>query len=197
MTGREIAYLGCRLIAIYWALNVIYSAAGLVESLLLLSSGALGKDATQSGAFLLHNGVLIALYLFLAVGLWIGAKPLAQRIAPGSTSLPENRNITLREVQAIAFSAVGLFILIGALPKLGAEIYKTYLLGKTFDVPPVASLREKTYPFQLALELFFGLALFLGGRGFGGWLFWFRELGMKSKTSNNGLKSDAQKRRAP
>lgn len=197
MSGREIALVGCRLIAIYWALHTVYAAVNLIQAIPILRSGFFGEAAQQPDMLVYYGVISIILYLGSAVGLWLGAKPLARAVLPDVRNRTKIIKLNLSEAQAIAFSAVGLLILVGALPKLAAEIYRLHLINDAFDAPPTKSLHDKIYPIQIGLELLLGFILLFGGRTFSCMLWWFRGLGMKSKASNDRYKGGARKRRVP
>jgi hypothetical protein len=118
------------------------------------------------------------IYLVASIGLWIGAGRIAQVALPQAARPAEHGALSVREWQAIAFSSVGLFVLVSALPKIGAELYRTYLTNEAFGIPPLTHVAQKAYRFRIALEAVFGMGLLLAGGALAGLLARFREVGL-------------------
>jgi hypothetical protein len=190
MSAKDFAFIGMRLLAIYLALNVIYSIAGMAEAAVALTTGAFGAEVDKPAPFVYYGFISTFLNLFFAVLLWIGAERLVHVVVPAKMLPASREHRRSIEFQAIAFSAVGLLILVNALPKIGGELYKAYLIAHSFDIQPQVSLADKARYVQVGLQALFGLMLLIWGAALSGLLLWFRELGVATKTSNHRLKSD-------
>jgi len=197
MNVRDIAFIGVRLMAIYLALNAIYSIAGIAETVVALTTGAFGAEAVKPSAFVYYGLISTFLYLLFALILWLSAGRLAQAISPARLAPSGEKQLRKSEFQAMAFSVVGLLILVSALSKIGGELYKAYLISNAFNVSPEISFADKAQRLQIGVEALFGLVLLVWGGTLSGLLVWFRRLGLSTKTSSSRVKGDARKRRAP
>lgn len=169
MKPREMAFAGCRLLAIYWvlsALNIFWNNASI-----LLSSGNSGIEGPGGLFETLGMGILIfVLNLAVAAVLWFWAPSLARAIAgaahPGSKSSDDRVEVAWQET---LFSAAGLFIAVTAIPEIGHVAYQIAgIEGRPAYEPQLTSLRGQML--LKATQLAIGLALFFGGRGLSGLL---------------------------
>lgn len=194
MSGRQLAFIGIRLIAVYLALNLLYYVAGIGETLLASHSGG-ETEGVRGGAFLYYGVISAILYLGLSLTLWIGADAIARTVAPETTVTGRQRPVSARTLQAIAFSAVGLFILVNALPKIAGELYRAHLVNSALHVPQEVSFSTKARRAQVGLEAVLGVALMLGGGAPSGMLVRFRALGLPPEPPKSRPEGSTPKQR--
>ena len=160
MTKRSIASLAIKLMAVY---VLILSAPS------ILSLGAvLGPLGADSSLWVLFSAI-VSLIIFLGAFIWLirRADWFAQKIVPDDESTEAIDKLTLSEVQAIAFSCIGLLVLSQTLPALGQQISYIGALKYAADpgvkVPIFASSLSKIL--STVLQLAIGAYLFLSPRG--------------------------------
>ena len=189
MSLRDLAFVGLRLIAIFLALNVVHSIAAVAQVLVTWSD-----DRVPVNPFIYYGAISSAIYLLLSACLWFTAGRLSALVAPFGAPTKTGDSPRMRELQVIAFSAVGLFVLVGALPKLAGELHRLYFLANAITISPETTLGDVARRIQIGVEMLLGVSLLLGGGAFAGMLARFREVGLPpvSETSNNTPHSDAR-----
>ncbi len=183
MTNRDIALIGCRLLAIYWLIASIqlleHFIAGLVTWYGLKEVG--DDNAVQQVAFVYYGMLPFLTYLVAALFLWFAARRIANAIIPVSEKPDSESAFNLTGLQTVAFAAVGLFVLLDAVPEFGGILY-TKRVFEQMDVTTAVGLNSQLL--RASLQMLLGVALLLGARGFSGIVTWVRELGQRSKTSD-------------
>lgn len=184
MTSREIAVVGCRLMAIYYFINAIYSPSGSLGALVAIFATGSEKVGESFDWLLYYNSLSIFLFLAIALILWFGAKRIAKSVVSGETASTSTGTLKFEDLQSIAFSAVGLFLLVNALPAIVGLLYQMQMKANLLAYPNKTSFTEYGQIVQTSIEAGLGVILLLWGRTLSGMLLWFREYGVKSKTSN-------------
>ena len=114
-----------------------------------------------------------AVVLALSVVLWHSASWLAQRLIAGPSEVAE-RSSSFDSWFSVGCALIGLWVLAKAIPALlhylvanfmGAEVFpNTYVVAPEWHLTAIFN----------TIQLFFGLALFLGGKGLGRVVLWVR-----------------------
>src|SRR3990172_1000700 len=175
MTKHDVAFLACRMMAIYAALLTLQRFAYIS----LDFRGYFGPSDWRPTAavMVLSTVVAIGLTASFALLLWIGADRIASMMCPGAELEPAGPSITAQCAEEIAFSAVGLFILVRAIPKLAQELIRLLML------PPDAMIPRITEPMWFAefgstlAECVIGAWLALGPRWWARWIRALRNVG--------------------
>lgn len=155
MSNRGIAVVGVRLLALYLVLRLVFLVPELVAYWRYADGGGVTYFATLAAV------ALIAAFLWFRVGTVVGW------ILPARTaqSLAEEDGPQERQVQALAFSAVGALLLAWTAPDL---ILHGYLLYRDWTfVPSVASLDAGPLmdAAKALLRAILGALLFFGSGG--------------------------------
>jgi hypothetical protein len=164
MTPREIANLCCRLMAIYalfQGLAFLPSLAALIDPLthpMDLSTAELFSRVLWA----MHPAVMIAAAAFLwrwspLVASWMVGHDIQDAVAePEST----RRKATLRDVHGVAFSVIGLWVLVHAAQDIAGHAF--YLV---YDDPTVTGNRWVGVYGRIVVQLALGIWLLFGARG--------------------------------
>lgn len=111
MHNKHIAEMACKILAIYIFIQGLIQLTYFPMSLITDIGGQVNLIVVSFIPFMILFAVSILL--------WIYAKVLAEYIAPSEDiSVRETPNHDYNELQAIAFSVVGLVIIAGAIPRL-------------------------------------------------------------------------------
>ncbi len=177
MNKDDFAYIGCRLLALYWAVRAIYSLTSFAISYAAWKSSS-SEFSNQMEDMIYFSLAPLVLYIIIAIILWFGAGRIVQLILPVNPQKRENSPISLFQVQAVAFASVGLFILFNALPEIGGVLYKVHL-AREMDSYAHISFETKALIFEYALRICLGTFLLFGSKGLSGLLVRLRQAGMK------------------
>lgn len=106
MRPRSAAILACRIIALFFGIQAVIQAV----SLLAFSGGALGG----TGAF----WALVGTTFVVAIFLWVAAENISQGMIRGAPDEPSGASHRLVNAHAVAFSIVGVVLIVQAIPSL-------------------------------------------------------------------------------
>ncbi|MDN5850618.1 MAG: hypothetical protein L0H63_13430 [Nitrococcus sp.] len=156
MTNRGLAVLGIRLFSLFIALQALLSPLQPYIRVQVLDSGSVTSTSTLLG---------LLLCLMVAALLWVSVGRIADLVLPERRGYPavHGEAVTIHDAQVIAYSAVGLYLVVDSLPHIAVASW------------PLLANHPQSYGFsdQLGLvaagiRLMLGAALFLGGRGLAG-----------------------------
>jgi hypothetical protein len=180
MTKREIAALICKVLGIYAFIGALNSLPFVfmpaVTSMVNASSGATPTDsATRLGAII--NALPVVLHILAGLFLWLGADNLARRMVKDADTVAQS--VIGQEVQIVAFSSLGLFTLLQAVPRVGQIVTNFYILSQQ-DALMRREFKGLTAPdiVGLLIQLALGLWLLFGTSGLVKMLQSFRSVGM-------------------
>ncbi len=180
MTKREIASLACKILAVYALLQIpqyLQSVYFFVVSLFteVLSFGDAHFQWTLSATF-----IPTLLYLVVGILLWRRSDALASRMVSDDRPPEGQSTISGRAVSAIAFSIVGLVVIVHAIPRIARILsYLAFRPTMEFESRWTANvIAELT---ALGVQVILGAVLFMSSRG-------LSRLVMKIRTAgqNNG-----------
>lgn len=182
MTQREIAALACKVLALLALINAFNSLQLVFASPILTPSSAPFGEGMENMAPLAKFIYTLPFFLNLgaAAFLWLGADNLARRMVKEAE--PTVAPIVVgREAQTLAFSTLGLFTIIQAIPRLGQMLINLYLLNQQ-DALTHRDFKGLTAPdfVGVFLQLALGLWLLLGVAGLARWI---RTVGMDEPAS--------------
>jgi hypothetical protein len=167
MSASQIVGLGLRLFAVSLVLYVFGNAPAIWE---------FNLSAWVSSANLAVVIVSILL-LVIAVALWFFPLTIAKALLPGRSVNIEGLGppqITFEQLQALAFSLLGLWILAGAIPKVFYWILMAYHASRP---ELLLEFRPRDFGSMVATgtEAVLGIWLLFGAKGLRGLLRWARE----------------------
>ncbi|HET8701246.1 MAG TPA: hypothetical protein VFL97_06225 [Nitrococcus sp.] len=156
MTNRGLVVLGIRLFSLFIALQALLSPLQPHTQ-----AHALASDPTSTAS----AWVGLSLCLIVAGLLWIYVGRLADLVLPTRRgySVAHGSAITANDAQAIAYSAVGLYLIADSLPHI---VITSWPLLSSYSQPDGSIV-----PLGLAadtIRLTLGASLFLGARGLAG-----------------------------
>ena len=165
MSPRDLAFVGCRLLALYvlfsFVLSISFNTRFILQSVGM--SDWISEDGLVAFAF---YAIPLTIGLSMFAILWWGARWIAGRMVAdmGASSEPAFESWSRETALSLAVTALGLWILIEHLPGLVA--YPLYLI-LSMDT----AISQATYIHRLVAGLVtvgFGLACVLGSRRIAG-----------------------------
>jgi hypothetical protein len=163
VTKREIALLALKLIGIYCfiqALTFLASSLSLVG--MNMAEMGLSRSLMVAGAALPILGYALSGSVLLVFGNKISGKLLADKQTGAPTT-----EITTRDVQTLAFSIIGIYLIAASLPSLASLLWTIayYYRKGGPDLARAGVENVWRHAIQVAVEIVVGLGLFLGARG--------------------------------
>jgi len=168
VTKQEIAALACRLMGVYALLLGLGGLAGPAYLLGLLFGETASRPVQRVHLF--WQACLLLLPVVLHVGargfLWVLADKLAGRMVAPAPAPPPKSRVGARQLQAIAFSVVGLFLLARAIPDIAHAV--TAFAFTSSEHRDRIQMVSKPQAVGLGVQVVPGLGLLFGGRGLAG-----------------------------
>lgn len=177
MTGRAIAVLACKVLAIYTVLQGI--------NLLCVAPVQIGSVFEGPGAGpgrllgALSTLAVIVMLAGLAAVLWVGAGRIARVMVPDAEAPDVGARLAAEEIQAIGFSIIGLLVLIRAVPHAAGVFFNYWFLERGALANQSMSAHTKVQLGIAAIELVLGACLLFGARGLPGVLKTVRQAGVR------------------
>jgi len=173
MTKHEVAALACKILGIYFIVGALsgfgYAVTMMVEHFSGMREGEIGNLWL---AALVGSGLMMVFGILL----WFLADRVAARMVPERGSLAVESRTTGADIQAIAFSVVGVFVLARFFPRLTQLIVNLSVLAD-YDRAQLDA-RTKAMIGELIVQLAIGLWLLFGSRGIVGLLKTARGVGI-------------------
>ena len=177
MKLQDLAFLGCRLLALYWGVMAIHWIGGFAAAWAAWDSSSV-TSRTDMLSLASQNTALLSLHILIALALWFGARRFARFMAPDTGAPKESGGITLVEVQAAAFAAVGLLIVLTSLPEAVSVLYQLHRESE-LRFQSEMSWDAQFNRLELIIRLVLGVLLFFGARGLSGLLVRLRKAGVR------------------
>jgi hypothetical protein len=159
MSKRDWAELCLKMFALFLLIQGLAPLPVLCASL-LLNTHAWGLP----GALLSLTGVLVP--LLAALFLWHSAPSLSGRIWARPTAAPDLTPVSVSDLQAVFFSAIGLYLLVTSVPEL-LQTVVAYQQAKALGGPvlsPTVMTQHWTRAIELGLKVALSLWLLLGSQ---------------------------------
>ena len=167
MNKEEMVGLAVRLFAVYLAITTLANLGSLI------AFSKMGATQEVSFGFL---APAVGIPVGVAISLWLWPLSVARKLLPeNKDETPEESHATLAEYQAVAFSVLGMWLLVEYLPTLFYWFgYAFYLNGH-----PGESFTAKDYgkAISTVFGLVIGLWLLFGARGIVGLVRYARSAG--------------------
>ena len=185
MTKKEIASLACKILAVYALLQIPQYLQGLY---LILSEifEVVEFQGDYTSEFFWKLATAFAptlLYLTAGILLWCRSNALASKMVSDEQTDRDQCRLPGREFMAIAFSIVGLVVLVRVIPQI------TYLLTRMGYEPP-SEFRARWYAGTIAqfvgltVQVILGAVLLVGGRALSQLVMRIRTAGLNDKDQN-------------
>lgn len=195
MTKREIASLALKLLGIYCLIQALTFLAGVLN---LVGLNAAKMDLSWSllvvAGVLPILGYLLAGFVLLAFGDRVSEKLMHEdKVAGARVS-----KITTREVQTLAFSVVGIYVIATSLPDLASLLWSIAFYYRKGGPELARAGAENVWQsaIQVVVEFAVGAGLFLGSRGVSSlWFFLQKARGPKLLDADRDETSSSRQRR--
>jgi|GEM_PF-1798623 len=179
MTQNQIASLSLKLLGIYSLIEAI----PLLRELSQVFAWRGSRIEMESGPFrtdLLLMGIMTSVGLLLLLGLTliIFSNSLSRRLITEEEAINEKAELTAKNIQSIAFSIVGLVMIVIAIPhlvQLAANLQALKSAGGE-SVKQSIQIGTWVYSIGIAVQFIIGILLFLGGRGLSNIWFFFQKI---------------------
>ncbi|MFZ5644442.1 MAG: hypothetical protein ACOY46_12710 [Bacillota bacterium] len=177
MTARMLAALSCKVLAIFVLIKVI---SDLNWASVFIS--ALQPDVGGYEIIIAISAIVISFLFLTAIGyiLWFRTDYLTQKMMVKDFAIEESR-LKSDDIQAIAFSAVGVIVLADAIPDIVQQIFYIWQMRSAQYM--ITEQWNNFYTVSriagLSLQIVIGLWLFFGSRGIVGLVRTLRRAGVK------------------
>ncbi|QDT88745.1 hypothetical protein [Gimesia algae] len=167
MKKEEFAYIGCRLLALFYGVKVLFDLIPFVTMWISWKTNLVPFSQAPEGMIYLQmvyvQLIPLGLNLILACTLWFAANQIVKFILSGDFAV-DGGSLTARQVQTVAFAAVGVLILGFTLPDIGATLFRI-VEEKKFDNSAPITLDLKVQILLLGLRMLIGMFLMIGSNG--------------------------------
>lgn len=160
MTREDAAFIGCRLLAVFFALKGIPLLASAAFSILIDRPEFPKASPSIIGLFVIQLTAVV----LVPLGLWFGAGRISRYLLPDRTPEASAEPITSQSLQAALFAAVGLYIFVLALPELAGSFYRLRWTAH-WSSQSEGPVREWSHLLECSLRTVLGLILLLRARG--------------------------------
>lgn len=162
MTRLEIATLACKVLALWLFANAVVVGVSVGPTLVSAVLSIFGPSGFQHTplSMVVWTGFPAAGYLAMGLFLWFRAASLAGRMVTDDPAPATRADITAEGVMAVAFAAVGVFVVTRVLPGIAWGLYQ-----RVGDPRPVGGRGSQPALWPNAIGLGLGLWLLLGSRG--------------------------------
>lgn len=174
MDKTQIASLGCKFLGIYSLLQSIPLLGNVLQVL------AFVKEEASFGVGLFLSALLpFLLMAVLGFALLIFSKKFAQKMVSEDIEKGAASSLSSKEIQSIAFSVVGLVLIVLAIPKIFQIGWYIHSLQSAGDQRNTQDLLMRNWSFTLAtgIQFLIGIFLFIGSELLSsGWHFIIKRL---------------------
>lgn len=166
MTPRGIAALICKALGLYAFLNTLNLLPHLfAPAIYSASTASAGGNGALAHYLAMANALPVLLCPLAGCVLWFGANRLARRMVQDPAASAQSL-ASSRDLETIAYSALGLFTLLQMLPRLAQMATNLYIISRQ-DPLVRPDYRNLTAPdiASVAVHLALGLWLMFGAAG--------------------------------
>lgn len=168
MKKEEFAYVGCRLLALFYGVKALFDMSSFVTVLISWKASMVAYPETPTGIIYVQL-ISLCLNILFACLLWFGAGRIVQFLLSEADLFTESSSLTVHQVQTVAFATVGVFILGLTVPEVGRTLFRI-IEAKKFDNSSPISMDLTVQIFFLGLRMLIGLFLVFGSKGLSGLL---------------------------
>ena len=180
MTGSQIASLSLKLMGIFTIIQAVPILKDLSSYFMFKGSNFMEPDKLPPSYNYLLIGILSSICLLILLGacLIIYSDSLGKKIIKENNDTKISTDLTAKDLQAIAFSVIGLVMIVFAIPhlvKIASNIQVLKLYGNEYPGKNV-SAGTWAYAIGLSVQVIMGLLLFLGSRGLSSLWYFFQKM---------------------
>ncbi len=179
MTGSQIASLSLKLIGIISIIQAIPILKDLSSYFIFKGSNFIEPDKFPPNYNYLLIGILSSIGLLILFGscLIIYSDTLGKKIVKEDNDTKISTNISATDLQAIAFSVIGVVMIVMAIPHLVKIATNVQALKMAGDEYPGKSITAGTwaYAIGLSVQVIIGTLLFFGSRGLSSLWYFFQK----------------------
>lgn len=168
MRKEELAFVGCRLIALFYIVKVLETLGSFTMILLAWQTKAMDFPTSIAGTFYLQT-IPLAFYGIIACLLWFGAGTIVKSLVPDTDQKSKSRNISAEQIQSIAFATIGMLVLTWGISDLVNVLFQIFQLKKVSDFSLI-SISLQAECITVACRILLGLFLIFGFQGFSSFL---------------------------
>ncbi len=179
LKGKNIAYIACRIIAIYIIIQAIKYMSYFISMLFFMNQEMQKIDLIHMILTSIFPSIIL---LIVGVVLWALAIKISNHMIIENKNTEENeKNMEVNELQTVAFSVVGLVILVNIIPDLSKFISQIiHMRGNYIPTRSTTRLEIKISAIEIAVRFIIGIILFLKSKGIVGMINSLRKAGLKS-----------------
>lgn len=163
MDIHQLASLGCKFLGIYALLESIK----LFGNIFQMYSFA-GGEPDFGISVVLSTSLPFILMFVSAIALILFSNKFAGKMTDNKRDVNSNNAVSINNFQSIAFSIVGLILIILSLPKMTQIGWNLYAIKSAGDERNITEILHSTWSFALAtgVQFVIGFALFIGAELF-------------------------------
>lgn len=181
MRNRDIAYMAIRILSLYIFMQACISLVHFINfGIIPIIVGS--NDISFWQVFIGFFGPF-ALLLGCSILLWMFTDRICNFIIVRKEDMEDEQNqLTIKSIQSIAYSVVGLIIFVKAVPQAVRIIPQVkFIIGEYALGNEQVRIKMTFQVIEKILELFIGFSLFVGGKGLVGIFEKLRNLGLEQE----------------
>jgi hypothetical protein len=179
MTGSQIASLSLKLMGIFSIIQAVPILKDLSSYFLFKGSNFMAPDKMLPNYNYLLIGILTSSCLLILLGMYliIYSDSLGKKIIKESNDTIISTDLSAKDLQAIAFSVIGVVMIVMAIPhlvKIATNIQALKMAGDEYSGKSVTA-GTWAYAIGLSVQVVIGLLLFFGSRGLSSLWYFFQK----------------------
>lgn len=173
MQKEELAFIGCRLIALFYAVKALETVGSFATSLIMWGSQSF--DLPKADISVIYFQIIpIAFNGIIACLLWFGAGRIVRSLLSDTEFDQNSRSVSAEQVQSIAFATVGLFILTWGMTDLVNLLFRVYHMKQVSEFAYISTTLQAE-GITIACQFILGLCLLIGSKGLSNVIFRLRQ----------------------
>ena len=160
MKNKDLAFISIRILSLYIFTKALLGIGSIVN--LMITQIGIGIIPVKQLVFTFLNSFGLA--FVISILLWVFADKISSLVIGKKENLQEGHSkITLKSIQAIAISTVGLIIIVSGLPELVKVILDyNFAISQFSTTDPNLKLMTTYKLIEVFVKLALGLGLFIG-----------------------------------
>ena len=174
MDFKQIASIGCKFLGIYSIIQSIPLLGNIFQVFAFAK-----EDSSLSSNLVISTALPFFLMAFLGIALFFFSNTFARKMVPLNELGTSDNYFTPKDFQVIAFSIVGILMIVIAIPKIFQIGWNVHALKSAGDQRNIQELMTENLSFALAtgIQFIVGFLLFIGSDLLSsGWHFIVRRL---------------------
>ncbi|WP_298867394.1 hypothetical protein [uncultured Gimesia sp.] len=163
MKKEELAFIGCRLIALFYVTKLLETVGSFATFLVMWRTQAIDLPLANVGMIFLQI-LPFTFYVIIACLLWFGAGTIVRSLLPDTEFNQNSRSISAEQVQSVAFTTIGLLMLTWGVTGLAKVLYQVFQLNQASNFAHFSNTL-KAEGITVACQILFGFYLILGSQG--------------------------------